>query len=74
MASQPSYQLTLRPLERQTPAINRLRSALKALLRGYGFRCVACQVVPAGDDQQATDQDKKISPTSGENPNPLKGH
>lgn len=47
MASPPTYRLTIRPIDRPglPPAINRLRSALKSLLRCYGLRVVECREV-----------------------------
>jgi hypothetical protein len=43
------YELTIRALpDDDAPAIVRLRHVLKALLRGYGFRCTGCRdITPA---------------------------
>ena len=37
------YRLILDVPDRKPPAVNRLRSALKVLLRGFGIRCVEDQ-------------------------------
>ena len=44
----PRLTLTLppEPGNRQTPPVQRLRVALKVLLRGYGLRCTRCQPTP----------------------------
>jgi hypothetical protein len=49
--------LTLRALPGPSPPINRLRSALKTLLRAYGFRCLCAEWLPE-------------KPMSGPNPKP----
>jgi len=48
---QPDYRVVLRPLPGwTTPAIVRLRRALKMLLRGFGLRCIeVCEIPPIGE-------------------------
>jgi hypothetical protein len=43
----PEYRLRLRALPDRVPAAVRLRRLLKVLLRGYGFRALAVEEVPA---------------------------
>jgi sugar phosphate isomerase/epimerase len=51
MKAPESYTLTLRPQPGnwQTPPEQRLRAALKRLLRNYGLRCIKCQ--PTAPDE-----------------------
>jgi hypothetical protein len=46
------FTLTLRPEPRnwQTPPVQRLRLALKILLRGFGLRAVACRPLASADE------------------------
>jgi hypothetical protein len=44
------YRITLEALPGASPAINRLRAALKVLLRAFGLRCVAHEVVTQKDE------------------------
>jgi hypothetical protein len=50
MPNQPDYRLTLRPLASDVPAVIRLRSVLKRLLRTYQFRAVVVEEVRAEAD------------------------
>ena len=52
----PRFTLTLRPVPGnwQTPPEQRLRAALKRLLRNYGLRCIHCQ--PASAPAAALDE------------------
>ncbi len=47
------YQLTLRPLRSEVPAINRLRRLLKMALRSCDLRCISVAEVPAAAQQTA---------------------
>lgn len=42
--------LTLEALPGPSPPVNRLRQALKALLRSFGFRCLAVEEVKAPEE------------------------
>jgi hypothetical protein len=57
----PHYTLTLRaePGHWQAPPEQRLRLALKSLLRAYGLRCTDCR--PAGTQNPPTAQPSQIS-------------
>lgn len=50
--NRPSLTLILRPLPGnwRTPPVQRLRIALKVLLRGFGLRCVRCQPLPLAEE------------------------
>ena len=81
---QPRYHLVLQALPDGVPAPVRLRRLLKALLRGYGFRCLAAEEVvteeegaargvlpdPAGGGQPglAGEPEPQHSPTTGPGP------
>jgi hypothetical protein len=57
MKPQPGdFRLTIRPGADAVPAIARLRRLLKMLLRGYGFRCVAIEELPASVAPSAQDE------------------
>ncbi len=43
MNDKEKYRLTLQALPSNVPAINRLRSALKSLLRTFGLRCLVVE-------------------------------
>jgi hypothetical protein len=54
MLEQPGdFRLVLRPLKDATPAIIRLRHALKHLLRAWNLRCVEAVEVPAAASSAA---------------------
>jgi hypothetical protein len=59
MNTKPVYSLTLTPQPgtwRAQPE-QRLRDALKALLRGYGLRCVSCRpAAPAEEVHRTTER------------------
>jgi hypothetical protein len=42
----PTYRLTVTMMPGSVPAINRLRSALKTLLRAFGVRCISIEELP----------------------------
>lgn len=48
------YRLLIEAGPNSTPAITRLRAALKCLLRSYGLRCVEAKQTTAMDDAQAS--------------------
>jgi hypothetical protein len=48
-----TFRLDLQPTRDDPPTMIRLRRLLKALLRGFGFRCVAIRPVNDDDDRQA---------------------
>jgi hypothetical protein len=45
VTERPCYKLILRPELGDVPEINRLRSLLKALLRGYRLRCLSVEEI-----------------------------
>jgi len=53
----PDIRLVLRPLVGEVPIEIRLRRLLKALLRGYGFRCLRIEDVPTKEQGGKCDTD-----------------
>jgi hypothetical protein len=41
----PRFTLVIESVPHEVPVVNRLRRLLKAMLRGYGLRCVAIQEI-----------------------------
>ena len=56
---QPVFRLTLTPTPGEVPAVNRLRSALKVLLRSFGLR--ALEVVELPPETKEANPKKKGS-------------
>jgi hypothetical protein len=52
----PVYRLTLRPEPGDVPEMARLRRLLKALLRGYGLRCLSIEEVKPEADAAVKDK------------------
>ena len=50
-----NVRLTVRSLKSDVPAINRLRSMLKCMLRSYGFRVESVQDVPPKKPKRIAD-------------------
>jgi hypothetical protein len=65
MADGPDYLLRIRPLASDTPAVIRLRAALKTLLRAYQLRCVEVSGLPAGTPTPAPDGQSSAGQGSG---------
>jgi hypothetical protein len=64
MNHQPTIVLHVRPAPGnwQAPPEKRLARLLKAMLRGYGWRCIACKTISgndAGSNQERTKQWKQ---------------
>jgi hypothetical protein len=50
------FRLTIRPGRDAVPTVVRLRRLLKMLLRGYGFRCISVEELPASVAPAAQDE------------------
>lgn len=59
----PSWTFTITPLPSDVPAANRVRSALKVLLRRFGLRCTAVVEAPAAEQtiSGANTEDERTS-------------
>lgn len=51
----PTFRLTIQAQPGASPPVNRLRAALKCLLRSFGMKCIEVQELPASSPSVKAD-------------------